>query len=706
MAAHALFLYPEFAFPKLASESVLPEDPNLWPNEIMQELYKQVPYLNDFEVDVQMERVDAERGYGFGQVNVHAQTEAPDDAPPEQMEAAGIRNARIPVIVQENKLQPFDVVLTDTGRVLPLTESRLRQAIFRPHMFDVTSKTPGDQSMIGQLYPPYRQNYGFGGGGVAVNSGMGGKTASALEQYIANEALFEENATLGPSVTKTAAAHSIPAVFEGSPLALALGTANESDVHAFKTAMADLDLREAYMLNAATYDAVEKIANADVLTVEKRASVIARTFPPSVTQIQRVHSNAYQVKTASHYAWAPELQTASRADVIAAYGSDVLRQVDLSGAVTMQHGASVKEASTGADCALVVQPGVYECCDSTGEECVGAVIPNLIDISGDPIPISLYTDGRRSAVQSEICARYVSPLKSLAGVAAREAQGVGVFYCQTEEGAAATIPLEVKGSYTGPAEEQEGATRIVVDTFDGRHAHVSIQPQIAKPLQVDGVLLIPEAWSWLSLDGQDSVDLCTTPDEMGARDLPAKMASVEVRASGDSFSVRGVPLAKLAADDHEFLDQGQALFLLGALGADLSYAQTKLAEAYAAQAPRVVRVGHHIKTAQELRGESYVRAAEYLEAQPVLRRRLWKEAAVIPDPAAVDAVLSLGFINPENAQAFIGYLPVLDEAQSRLCDLLLAARLGIRELPSGALERSIRSLEDVIEGLKIMAFQG
>ena len=70
----------------------------------------------------------------------------------------------------------------------------LRQALFRPQAFDVTSRTPGDQSMIGQLYPPYRQNYGFGGGGIAMNAagGMGigkvgmklGSATSALEAYL------------------------------------------------------------------------------------------------------------------------------------------------------------------------------------------------------------------------------------------------------------------------------------------------------------------------------------------------------------------------------------------------------------------------------------------------------------------------------------------------------------------------------------------
>ena len=50
-------------------------------------------------------------------------------------------------------------------------------------------------------------------------------------------------------------------------------------------------------------------------------------------------------------------------------------------------------------------------------------------------------------------------------------------------------------------------------------------------------------------------------------------------------------------------------------------------------------------------------------------------------------------------------LPVIDEAQRRLCELLVASRLGLKQVPTGALEKSIRSPEQVIEGLKALAFE-
>ena len=75
-----LFYAPQCFVEKTAGEVDLADDPNQWPQMILQELYKQVPYITDYQPHVQMERVDAERGYGLGHVEIQNQTEAPQDS--------------------------------------------------------------------------------------------------------------------------------------------------------------------------------------------------------------------------------------------------------------------------------------------------------------------------------------------------------------------------------------------------------------------------------------------------------------------------------------------------------------------------------------------------------------------------------------------------------------------------------------------------
>jgi hypothetical protein len=262
--------------------------------------------------------------------------------------------------------------------------------------------------------------------------------------------------------------------------------------------------------------------------------------------------------------------------------------------------------------------------------------------------------------------------------------------------------MELRGSIS-----EEGEVRFVAETYDGRPVDVAVQPNIQViTMSPDGHVLIPEDFKWMPLQG-DQVALASHPDEMGkaASALRALVGSVTVRAGGhNSFSISGPPVEKLAHDDREFIDLDKAMFILGGLGADPHYAATKLAHAATYGRSVEVRCNRLLTTLSEARDTAKTAGKKTLEALPVLRRELFKEAAAIPDPVAVDTVLSLGFINPENMTHFITFLPTLEEAQSKLCELLVATRLGIRDIPTSPLEKSIKSVEEVIRGLKVMAF--
>jgi hypothetical protein len=658
-----LFLHHDLTFQKIAVETQLPEDPNQWPNEILDEVYRQVPYVADFDLDVNMDRVDGERGFGFGHIEVGSKSEAPATSKPGELEAAGIRKVRIPVIIKESRLQPFDVLITDDSKMLPLTEQRLRQALFRPQAFDVTSRSPGDPSIINQLFPPYRQNYGFAGGGTTV----GTKVSS-----------------------------------DRSLLEVALVRAHESDLDAFKSSLQDHATKLAFSGNHAAHQAIEMIAEARPSGLDKQAS-IRELVAPTVWQLSRM-GGGYLLKTASHHYWEPVEEVLDRGAAVARCGYKTVLAADLDGSVTSADQPGVKdEAEAEAPAVeLVGEAGRYQVETEDGQPLQGLVIPNLLDIDGVEKPIALFTDGQNSAVQADIAGTPMGPADQIGGVSAAEATGYGCFYSVVSGTPTATIPFNIKASYQGPA----GVIQMA-ESFDGRPVEFSIQPAIQAPSAVDGTLMIPDSWTWLPLGSSESVALVGSPPDVGKQaSLIRYMTSVELRAGGpDSFSISGQHVEKLAGEERNFLSQDDALFLLGGLGADLQQAQAKMAQAYSGFRPVQVRVGRTIKTAEEVRGESSIRASNYLSRTPTFRHRLWKEAAVIPDPVAVDTVLSLGFLNPENVAAFIGYLPVIDEAQRRMCELLIASRLGLTHVPTPALEKSIRATEEVVEGLRSMSFQ-
>lgn len=703
-----LFYYPEEAFvEKTAGEVDLPDDPNQWAQSILQELYKQVPYITDYQPHVQMQKVDAERGYGLGHVEIQNQTEAPMDTDPEMMEATGIRMVRIPFIIREKKLSPFDLIVNDMGKILPLTENRLRQSLFRAQAFDVTSRTPGDQSMIGQLYPPYRQNYGFGGGGVAMNAqgGMGmGKAGSALEQYLT----AEEVASL-KGMKKTASAQrrlmdkvACCSVRLGHPslLQAVLPSATAAD-HARFTDEVSKEASYLYSVHRSSCPEFPEILTSIVNTVPEQVKEGSWRgwVPETVVQVRR-SGNAYMAKTASHLMWEPELEALDRGEVVRRYGVKLAMDVDTAGAVTLTNNAETAGDDSPSRLTPVAQPGLYKVKDSSGKEHIGFVVPQLVDTDGELTPLSLFTNGTTVAVQSDIYGEKSGDGMNLpSGPIGKN----GAFYTIRPEGIRMTVPFEFNDSFTFGDQPMVYAGQ----TFDGRPVEVSVQPNIVDVTPVDDSrVLVPTSWKWLPLDATQAVSLVGN-EEAEALDVSEKAACVYVRSDGDNFSFTGLPVTKLAAVEKNWLSLDDAMFLLAGLGVDQSYGVNKLAEAAAFQDARGIRVGRLIEPLGGQVKQAMEQARGFVDSLSGLKQPvLLKEAATFPDPSTVDVVLSLGFINPENVMSFVSYLPDMEDVQTKLCELLFSVRVGMKSVPQSALERAIRSLEETIEGLKVVGFQG
>lgn len=713
--AQPLFIQPKVEFEKFAGEVALPEDPNVWPKEILDELYKQVPYIADFRPHVVMTKVDAEQMYGFGHVEISNQSEAQMGTSPEQLQAAGIRTVRIPVVIKDGKLSPFDLIVNDAAKCLPLTEARLRQSLFRPQAFDITSKTPGDHSLIGALYPPFRQNYGFGGGGVVVPGDMGKmssateeeKTASVFEEALIKE-LEKGDAGFRRPKEKTASAAPRVILKTGSVLKAIAPSINQGDLNRFWEKLAeDQGLVAAYRANGmATADVLAHLATIEPVTTEKLAWATKGLIQPNVVQVSR-KDGGYQVKTACSRAWRPEILDIARRDIVRRFGEKIAMDVDLYEAVTIADGASAIEGKTKkAAYSPVSTAGVYKVLDDAGKELVGYVIPNLLDVDGTPLPLALFTNGSQATVQSEV-------FGELAGAGSNlpvgPPTGHGAFFEANHEGGIrATIPMILSASHA----VEGGPATMVGETYDGRPVEVSVQPGIQEPTGTpEGKLIIPEHWKWTPMDQAAQVALAGGGEEEPqpeATEAEAEKAGsyVTVRSSGDTFSFEGPAVEKLAYEDRNFLDIDGAMFLLAGLGVHQAYGATKLAHATTGHRPERVLVGRQIELYDELWSGSQKTAAVLHAQLPQLKKDLMKEAAFIPDPTAVDTVLSIGFINPENLMTFVSYLPSIDDSQTKLCELLLAARLGMQDVSASALERAVRSLEEVIEGLKVIAFQG
>lgn len=82
-----------------------------------------------------------------------------------------------------------------------------------------------------------------------------------------------------------------------------------------------------------------------------------------------------------------------------------------------------------------------------------------------------------------------------------------------------------------------------------------------------------------------------------------------------------------------------------------------------------------------------------------LRVDLVKEASELEDPEAVDVVLSLNFINEDNLGDYIDNIPTFQKNISKLCEILIASRMGLSDVDENACRKAIDGLEKVVEGL-------
>jgi hypothetical protein len=85
---------------------------------------------------------------------------------------------------------------------------------------------------------------------------------------------------------------------------------------------------------------------------------------------------------------------------------------------------------------------------------------------------------------------------------------------------------------------------------------------------------------------------------------------------------------------------------------------------------------------------------------PIHNYFLAKEASILEDALTADKILGLGFLNCENISTFIEMIPQLESTSSKIAEMLLASRLGMKDVSEVALERMLRALDDVIRGLK------
>lgn len=657
-----LFLDSKLTFEKLGMEARLGEDASEWPTKILDELYRQVPFASDYSPKVVLRDVDADRRYAMGHIellNKLAIHPREDETPPE---ALGKKKVLIPIIVKDGKLSPLDMLICE-GQVEPLTDERLRKALFRPALFEAIRQRPGDMSMIEQLYPPHRQ---YGGARGPVIGDVGG------------------------GVTHTASAR--PELL----LDAILPTIKQAHIEEMKQKLAeDPSLRSALLSNSAAVPLIQKIAQAEHKEVSGKELLlkVASVSIPDVVQIRKI-DGGFRIKTANSQALIPDAQDVDRPTAIGALGGDLVAKVESDGTATITAHPAIKETFQDVEITVASTFGLYKVRKvDDNRELVGWVFPKVMAFTGEVLPLAVFSNGSESALQENIAGVPIARQMDLLDMAP---QGTGCFYYSTASGAQAFVPVEVRSEVDTP----EGKTYLC-HTVLGESCEVRKVPGLHKVSVIgDGEFGIPEECGFMPLP--NIVDLASSPDAFTKMAQARLLGStVRVVTDGRLFSFEGAPMHKISSVmGTNFLDMDDAVFLAAVLGEDPAMAK----EAFATMRSK----GHNelwlntrpVVTMREKYAAARKQAAAFLQSMPDLRVGLLKEAAPLEDPTSVDKILSVGFLNPENISIFCSYLPEIESTVKKLAELLMAVRLGLSSVDEGALQKSIVHLDKVIAGLR------
>jgi hypothetical protein len=174
---------------------------------------------------------------------------------------------------------------------------------------------------------------------------------------------------------------------------------------------------------------------------------------------------------------------------------------------------------------------------------------------------------------------------------------------------------------------------------------------------------------------------------------------VEIRAWGDlSCDLRGPVFDKIGSGVQSWAD---GIFHLAAAGVPQNLA-TALLEKSASESQPVRLYGlHPLSTPVErVKTAAAMAAVKLANVKLPPKQCLLKEAAALSDVASVDSVLALNFINPENLETFIEYIPELEETSTKLANIVLASQMGLQTVPQQAAVRAMFAIENVVSALK------
>ncbi len=624
----------------------LGSEPNEWPVEIVKEAYKQLPFLQPHEVDLELTHMDEARGYAVGRLTVF----------PAHMSKVAAHDAKklitVPVIIREKALSPLDV-FTHDEIMHPMSEEKVASLLFRHETFGQPVK-PGEMTGAGlgnQLSPPTQGRY-----------------------------------STGSSLLKSASA-----------------TFRQDDVDAFRQTLRD---DHALRLHVGALPALREAAGVVMGAKEKTAADLrgARKAHTKPTVVQfRAHGSDYLVKSANHRCFEVSEQVVDRFEAARHLPAGGLELLDKEGVLTFAMEPVLTEGEQVKTAQVAQRFGVYRTFKGS-DPIEGVVFPVVTSLEGKLTSSQIFAGSGEHAMQEKVAGEFVRDTLALG----ETPRGVGVFFLQRGEVAMATEPVRIDHEVTVGRGSERMTKLSGARLRDNSPIEVEFVGGLQKVAMVGNVVVLPGDFQFMKLRGKQ-VGLPSTPDDVHAfsHQKLASQESVSIISDGHSFALRGANSQRVFGDT--IMDRADAEFALGALGVPGKFARELVKTAATRGEARASRTRLVVSEQDSRMGALRKVASAVLAVKPervradllkeVVVMSMGKTAAVI-DKETADAILSLNFVTPENVQVYVDALPQLEKVSTKLAEILTASRLGMDDVREQAAKNAMVQLSRVVDGLK------
>jgi hypothetical protein len=335
----------------------------------------------------------------------------------------------------------------------------------------------------------------------------------------------------------------------------------------------------------------------------------------------------------------------------------------------------------------------------------GVVLPKVVDFKGNKKSYKLFISPDHSSMQETVAGvRHPDSdmMKKLLGAKGARVGQTGTFVYIDDGKAIATEPVTIKAIEDyGPitAVRLQDGVKIKISRGFGDRVMASGGKSQNNFLDAHGMIevkpkeyVIPLNMHWVPMEGFQEVSSSINDYMMKEAASHMDMDPMSIRWTGVVYQADHSDIGK-----NEF-NERELKVVLAAKGAPVEKIASIISKVRAVGRTKVYGLGKLRKKAEIIKeaNETYSKLNKIASS---IKTTLVKEAAELEDASTVDAVLSLNFINPENLAKFVSYKSVFRKVADYIAELVLASRLGLKDVSESALTVSMSHLGEICKGL-------